>query len=174
MSLPRRASRLAATCCACNETWQTAIFNDLHTRFALRRKCFPAESAYCTMGIHSLQRFGNFCRSQVSPSRNEYDISLCHQVSLRRIYLHSGHGAFIQQILFRDILHLNHSRVTCRADRVDVEIRKAEIPAMLNCIRWIGKSNLRFPFSLSVQIADTPCPAASMSSCPVLRNGTFA
>ena len=30
------------------------------------------------------------------------------------------------------------------------------------------------PFSFSVQIAETPCPAASMNSCPAPRNGTFA
>ena len=39
-------------------------------------------------------------------------------------------------------------RRLCEVEAVafDVEPRKAEIPAMGNCIRWIGKSNLRFPF----------------------------
>jgi hypothetical protein len=67
-------------------------------------------------------------------------------------------------------------RRLCEVEAVafGVEPRKAEIPAMGNCIRWIGKGNLRSPFSLSVQVADTPCPAVLMSSCPALRNGTFA
>lgn len=48
-----------------------------------------------------------------------------------------------------DLIQVAHSLLTCRADRVDVEPRKAEMPAG-HCIRWFGKNNLRCPFPFSV------------------------
>ena len=45
-SLPRRTSRLAATCLHVNQSSRPIFWHLLHTRFALRRKSFPAERTY--------------------------------------------------------------------------------------------------------------------------------
>jgi hypothetical protein len=42
-SLPRRTSRIAATCVHVNQSSRPISWHLLHTKFALRRKSFPAE-----------------------------------------------------------------------------------------------------------------------------------
>jgi len=44
--LPGRTSRHCRDQFAGNDTMQAAILSELHTRFALRRKSFPAERTY--------------------------------------------------------------------------------------------------------------------------------
>jgi hypothetical protein len=77
-----------------------------------------------------------------------------------------------------DVTQVAHSLLTCRANRVDVERRHAEMPSRSTAssasAKTINDVMIPFlPYSVSVQIADTPCPAASMNSCPALRNGPF-
>jgi hypothetical protein len=77
-----------------------------------------------------------------------------------------------------DLTQVAHSLVSCRANRVDVERRHAERPGRSTASSASAKTLnnvtiLYLPYSVSVQIADTPCPAASMNSCPSLRNGTL-
>lgn len=77
-----------------------------------------------------------------------------------------------------DLTRVAHSLLTCRVNRVDVERRHAEMPARSTASKASAKiindvTIPSLPYSVSVQIADTPCPAASMNSCPALRNGTF-
>ncbi len=78
-----------------------------------------------------------------------------------------------------DLTPVAHSLLTCRANRFYFETRKAEIPARSTASKASAKTiyDITIPslsYSVSLQIADTPCPAASMNSCPALRNGTFA
>ncbi len=172
--MPRRASRLAATCVHAMKYGRlqpstTCTQGSPCGESAFRQKVptvrwafTPSKAFAVSVAIGFRPRETN----TTSPCVTRY----CSGESTCSLAIVSSFSRFS----FGDILHLNHSRITCRANRVDVEPRKAEMPAMGNCIRWIGKSNLRFPFPLSGQIANTPCPAASMNSCPALRNGTFA
>ena len=78
-----------------------------------------------------------------------------------------------------DLTPVAHSLLTWQANRFYFETRKAEMPARSTAskasARIINDVTIpSLPYSVSVQIADTPCPAASMNSCPALRNGTFA
>ena len=78
-----------------------------------------------------------------------------------------------------DLTQVAHSLLTCRANRAYFEPRNAEMPARSTASSASAKTINdvtipSLPYSISIQIADTPCPAASMNSCPALRNGTFA